>query len=119
MGVSLIEGGMIGSAFGNGILAGSVDYNSECDKVRDARKHISDVNRWVKNILTQEESLCNNISHHIDELETITKNLRVTIKKHNEIFKQKLHRDEIISSMICGLVSMFLLYKLLIRHDLL
>tara|TARA_B100001115_G_C15457589_1_gene215451 strand:+ start:132 stop:503 length:372 start_codon:yes stop_codon:yes gene_type:complete len=115
----LMEGGMGLSAIANGVLAGTVDYDNHCKQVDQLKDHVKKVNGWVKDILTDEANLCTKIDSYISDLETITKNLKIVIKEHKDTFKRKLHRDEIFATMICSLVSLMLLFKLLIRHNLL
>lgn len=114
---AMVYGMGLGAA-AHAAMEATVNYTNTCKQIDDMQQHVTEVDDWCKKIVHEQDNLHQKIKKFTDELETVTSNLQKTIVKHRNMYSSKIQRQEIISAMMCGIVSMTLLIKLLIRHNL-
>jgi hypothetical protein len=108
--------GMACSAVFNAAMAGSLDYDEKCKHVDEINKSIQGPLDWTNQVEAKFQKLDFDIE---DEISTLQKQLAVvkqTVINEKQRQQKILHREEIIGTILCSMVSLLLLIKLISRH---
>ncbi len=114
-GITMMIGMAVSAGF-NAVMASTVEYDEKCKHVKELKESVDTVSDWCNQIETQFINLNFNIQDELDQLKKHTDVVKKAIANEKVRQTKLLHKEEIMGTVFCSMVTLLLLIKLLFRQ---